>query len=358
MATTIESRRRIAERLHPQGIPPLWCPPITHYRVDGDVDGPRTRSHLTRVLPWAPCVLVPGSTGDGWELDDAAVRDLLLTVLPIVRDLGGKILIGALDPDPRRAAQAAVERFRLLADPAPGDDPVAACAAAGIAGIAVCPPAGAELSEAAIEAGLRETLELGLPTALYQLPQITKNELSPASFGRLAEAYPNFYLFKDTSGADRIALSGEPRQGIFFVRGAEGDFLKWLARTDAGTEGRYDGFLLSSANAFAPELAELIRLARHGAEFEAEALSTRIDGAIGAMLSAADSLPYGNAFSNANRALDHILAYGATATVPGPATRSGIALPPELLARAAEVLAAGGFSPGTGYLEPRSGKTG
>ena len=37
----------------------------------------------------------------------------------------------------------------------------------------------------------------------------------------LAGEFPNFILFKDTSGADRVAQSGLDLGGVFMVRGAE-----------------------------------------------------------------------------------------------------------------------------------------
>ncbi len=364
-------RRALAATLHPRGIPPLWCPTITHYREDGTPDIARIAAHLDVVLPAAPCILVPGSTGDGWEMGSDETETLLRAVLPLVLRVGGRVLVGALHPDPAEARKAILRRMDILrtipgvrANPGTAEggnpDPELAawiCAAAGSAGFAVCAPSGAGLSGAAIESGLRSILELGVPTALYQLPQVTKNEIPPGVVERLAGDYPWFYLFKDTSGTDQVAKSGIDRQGVFFVRGAEGDFARWLStssglRSGSGTaarEGLYDGFLLSSANSFPAELAELVRLVRLPDPAEAKRLSDRISAAVRDAFAAASGLPYGNPFSNANRALDHVRAYGEKgfAAAPRPRTHCGVRLPAAFLREAAAALGRGGFvSPG------------
>ena len=70
-------------------------------------------------------------------------------------------------------------------------------------------------------------LGLGYPIALYQLPQVTENEITPETVAELASRFPNFYLFKDTSGEDRVALADLDLQGVFLVRGAEGQYHQW-----------------------------------------------------------------------------------------------------------------------------------
>jgi len=73
-----------------------------------------------------------------------------------------------------------------------------------------------------MEHGLTPTLELGVPVALYQLPQVTLNEIGPELVSNLAGRFPNFILFKDSSGGDRVVLSGMDLGGVFTMRGAEG----------------------------------------------------------------------------------------------------------------------------------------
>ena len=73
--TAVERRKWLA-RLLPDGIPALWCPLITHYDRDGAIDQPRVAAHLRHLAPHVKGFLVPGSTGDGWELSDAETRHL------------------------------------------------------------------------------------------------------------------------------------------------------------------------------------------------------------------------------------------------------------------------------------------
>ena len=92
-------RRELRERLFPQGVPKLWCPPLTHYRPDGGPDRPRMAAHLATLAPYAKGWLVPGSTGDAWELDGPEARQVLEYVLDLAPALGVDVLVGALKPD-------------------------------------------------------------------------------------------------------------------------------------------------------------------------------------------------------------------------------------------------------------------
>src|SRR5260221_11694389 len=69
-------------------------------------------------------------------------------------------------------------------------------------------------------------------------------------------------------------------------------------------------------------------------------LSDRLSRQVAWPFAAAGPLPFGNAFSNANRAGDHILAWGSSwPSAPAPLTVSGHPLPRDLLAAAADSLA-------------------
>ena len=195
-------------------------------------------------------------------------------------------------------------------------------------GFTVCPPRGADLTQEQILASLEEVLQLQYPTALYQLPQVTENEISPAAFLQLVERYPNLYLLKDTSGQDWIARAGIDPGGVFLVRGAEGGYSRWLK--SAG--GPYDGLLLSSANNFASQLAEVERLVDAGQREQADALSNRIEQVVSRCFEIVAGVPLGNPFTNANKLLDHVLAYGAEAVrQPPPVLHGGTRLPRELI---------------------------
>jgi hypothetical protein len=63
------------------------------------------------------------------------------------------------------------------------------------------------------------------------------------------------------------------------------------------------------------------------------------------------SFPYGNVFSNANKALDHCMAYGDDAThIPPPLLYSGQRLPVAHVEKTIELLRANALLPAKGYL--------
>ena len=69
-----EKRRQLTAALFPEGIPRLWCPPITQYGAEAKLDPQRTRKHLRFLCRTIRTFLMFGSTGDGWELTDAEKR--------------------------------------------------------------------------------------------------------------------------------------------------------------------------------------------------------------------------------------------------------------------------------------------
>jgi dihydrodipicolinate synthase/N-acetylneuraminate lyase len=255
------------------------------------------------------------------------------------------------------AVQSYLERFTG------GDPGVEALRARRICGFTVTPPEGAGLSQDLILQELQPIAETGVPLAIYQLPQITGNEMSPETVASLASRYPNLYLFKDTSGHDRVALSALDLDGLFLVRGAESGYSRWF-KASAGNRGhstpssqeastgKYDGFLLSTANCFARELSEIICCAAEGRLDEADALSGRVSAVMEGVFAEASLLDFGNPFSNANKAMDHCRAWGGSyGTAPLPMTCSGNPLPRSLIDAAAGLMDRYGFKTIQGYLE-------
>ncbi len=340
-------RVTLLRRLFPRGIPPLWCPPLTHYDDTGAIDAVRIAAHLRHLSPHARGLLVPGSTGDGWELSIRETRRLLAVAVEQARTLNLQLLIGALKPDPLDAIQFIRDTVESLKAKFKIDDPAEALAQARVCGFAVCPPRGGDLSQSQIVAGLASILDLGLPTAIYQLPQVTENELSPEAAAELASRFPNFVLFKDTSGTDRVALEGRGLGGVFVVRGAEGNYPRWLKA--AG--GPYDGFLLGSANCFAAQYHQLIHELSASRIEAARQLGERITAAVSEVTGLVAGFPHGNAFANANKAMDHFFAHGPSAAqVPPPRLHAGVRLTKEIIVGAGEVLSRYNFMPSQGYL--------
>lgn len=345
---TSDARRGLLSRLFPAGIPSLWCPVITHYRAAGGLDRERQAAHLRHLAPFVKGFLIPGSTGDGWEMDDAEIRALLDFALGEAVRLDFQVLVGVLKTDAAAAQASILDTVNWLKARADTSDVDAALARSRVCGFTVCPPKGSALTQPQIQDALAAILDLGLPTALYQLPQVTQNEMSPATVASLAARFANFVLFKDTSGADRVAMSGQPLDGVFLVRGAEGDYARW----PRGAGGPYDGFLLSTANCFARELHGILESVRAGKVEPARATAVNLSSAVNEVFQLVAGLPHGNAFANANKAADHFFAHGSKASsAPPPRLHAGSSLPLEVLRATGEVLSRHGLLPVRGYLD-------
>ncbi|MDW7655945.1 MAG: dihydrodipicolinate synthase family protein [Bacillota bacterium] len=345
--TVAEERKQLVNRLFPQGFPQLWCPLIVHYTSEGKIDPVRIRKHLVRISPYVRSFLIFGSTGDGWELSLAEKTELFACYVELAKELDLNLLIGVLKHQTEEVETEISYWLQRLTKLSNQTGPLEAMAACHVVGFTVCPPRGADLSQTVIVDALARILSRGLPVALYQLPQVTQNEISPETLYRLARDYPHFFMFKDTSGQDQVLLAGLDYAGVRFVRGMEGDYSRWYR---AGQSG-YDGFLLSSANCFAADLQQLIKLADQGKNDEADRLSARISDLIAAVFADVATIISGNAFANANKCIDHILAYGLDWKVQSPPfLHSGQPVPVQHLSYARQALEEHGWSADSGYL--------
>jgi len=233
----------------------------------------------------------------------------------------------------------------------------AALARKHICGFTVTPPKGSDLSQDVIHAELTAIARTGAPLSIYQLPQITENEMSAKTVADLEQEFPNIYLLKDTSGKDRVILSGKTSSGentdrLFLVRGAEGAYSRWYGSPRTHNHALYDGFLLSTANCFARELSTVIALLDAGNREEADELSGRIEAVVNDVFAAAAGLPFGNPFANANKAIDFHYAWGQSGSESRslPMTHSGTRLPSDLVEFAGRRLSEEGFETGSGYV--------
>ncbi len=339
-------RQILVEALFPSGIPRLWCPALSHFRADGSIDVARTVSHLESIAPYAKGIMVPGSTGEGWDMNDVQIRELLTVVLRAARELGLHVLIGVLRQELAQMLAVIEGTVSWLCEETEQGSDLAAMLESNVVGFTVCPPSGPDLSAEQICESLTAVLELGHPTALYQLPQVTGNEMSPSCVADLASRYPNFYLLKDTSGTDRIALARLDLKGVFLVRGAEGEYHRWVR---AGG-GPYDGYLLSSANCFSRELMKVLELANAQVD-DAAHLAQRLENVMECCFAIVADFPSANPFANGNKIIDHVLAYGDQAPgKPPPYLSSGGQLPIEYVEQAQQVLEQQQLLPSQGYL--------
>ena len=342
-----QKRGELIRTLFPEGIPRLWCPMLVHYDGDGKIDAARMEHHLAAMCKTVRTFLLFGSTGDGWELTQPEKEELLSLCISLADRYGFQMLIGVLEPERGESARKAQEWIDWLRSHIGCSDTTDALRHAHICGFTVCAPRGQGLSQKEIAADLRLVLDLGVPTALYQLPQITMNEMTPDTVKELAEEYPNFYLFKDTSGEDRVILSGLDFGGIFFVRGAEGDYQRWSSFSG----GPYPGFLLSSVNGFPADLSQVLSLLEQNETASAKALSERISSAVGDVFNHTAPLPYGNVFTNSMKCIEHIFAHGAAwDQVSPPMLHCGKRLPADMVEFAAQTLQKYGWIPEKGYL--------
>src|SRR6266436_286861 len=296
-SSAAENRSQLLARLFPEGVPKLWCPALTHYERDGRIDPQRIAAHLRHMSANVKGFLILGSTGDGWELSKSEKKQLLAIALHQAQSLKFHLLIGELEPAKDEALRMIWDRINWLKTYDPFEDRfegamIDSLTKARVCGFAVCPPSGNDVSQPEMERHFELVLESGIPTALYQLPQVTKNEISPELASSLAARFNNFIMFKDSSGADRVVSSGNELGGVFMVRGAEGNYARWLKM--AG--GSYDGFLLSTANCFAKELHQMIIDLLEGRAKAANEMSERLTATVSAVFELVSPFPDGNAF--------------------------------------------------------------
>ncbi len=329
-------------------MPRLWCPPLTHYTTEGTLDAEQITAHWAWMQKYVKGFLVPGSTSDGWELSDEELDALLGLAFSLATRFDVHILIGVLKPTAEETVTTVRRLIARLRRETGLDNSIEAMRQARVAGFTICAPHGKTLTQEGIRAGLEATLALGLPTALYQLPQVTQNTIAPATALALAESHDNILYFKDSSGKDAVPLEDDGRTGIFLMRGAEGEYWRWLREAD----GPYHGFLLSTANCFPAHLAQIVTLVEEGHIEEARAISNRIDYVIQSAFRLTQGLPYGNPFTNANKAMAHFMAYGRRAfAIEPPMLHAGVRLPVEIIRRTGELLDKADLIPETGYLE-------
>lgn len=342
-----ERRRKLVRELVGEPVPRLWCPPLTHYAPDEEVDQDRMAAHWDFMAPHVNAFLVPGSTGDAWEMNDSEVRVLIDLSLRLAVEKNISLLLGVLKSDASATRKGISELLSTLKWKTGKNDSLEAMKASNVCGFTICPPRGHELTQEKIEVDLASVLELGLPMVLYQLPQVTDNEMSPSLVARLADRYENLVLLKDSSGVDRVAMEANGRSLLFLLRGAEGRYAQWLQESG----GPYHGLLLSTANCFPRELRTIVALLEDGRGDEAINFSDHLTQVVEQVFALVRDMTDGNAFSNANKAVDHYMAFGADARlIRSPRLHAGTLIPEDVILRVGEVLESAHLIPDTGYL--------
>jgi len=349
MKDVAEKRRTLINKLFPSGIPRLWCPLLTHYRPDGGIDFDRMHAHFNHIVPWVKGFLIPGSTGDGWELTEDETLEVADFAIQQARTREISLLLGVLKADVETMKRTILRMIKMLQENPTGEEDARQVLQANrVCGFTICPPRGKSLTQHQIEVGLSAVLDMGMPIALYQLPQVTENEVAPETLERLVQKFSNLFLFKDSSGQDSVATSGVDKGGVFLVRGAEGNYAQWLT----GTGGSYDGFLLSTANCFSQNLSSLIESLEKKELEKAREILERLTIVVSEVFALVQPLPYGNPFTNANKAIDHFSAFGPRAnTTEGPMLHEKIRIPRNVIQATGAILSHHNLMPEKGYME-------
>lgn len=331
---------------------PFWVPVITHYQVDGSVDHDRMLSHARQIRPYTRLWMVAGTTGDGWLHSLSQYRQLVEYGCAVAsQSPQPTLLVGALQPDTR----SVIERIEVVKDclgiarDATLQENLPLLKRWGFAGVTICPPVGEQVTQDQIEEHISQVCQVSaLPIVVYQLPQVTRNLIAPQTLFRLVQRFPQIILFKDSGGGDEIARSGQMPDSLVLVRGAEGNYFEVLK--NAG--GWYDGWLLSTGNAFAPQLAQIQTCYQQGDYGSAAQISQALSNVVQRVFALAQDLPNGNPFSNANRAVDHLLAYGKSwQDHPLPVLLDGSRLPADFIARVETLITAFPLVFDHGYLQ-------
>jgi dihydrodipicolinate synthase/N-acetylneuraminate lyase len=192
------TRRAEMQKLFPGGTPPLlWCPVLAHYNDDGSLDSKRMLAHQSWLVKnGVTGFLVPGSTGDAWDMS----LEEALEFLRVCREIASTVkLVLGTKPQLLAGALAADEAGTIKAM-----DSMKAQAGDDIFGFCVCPPRGVS-DEKKMEASLSKFLNKGVPCAVYQLPQVTQVTMPAELLRRLADKHETFLFFKDSSGEDAMA---------------------------------------------------------------------------------------------------------------------------------------------------------
>lgn len=276
---------------------PLWVPILTHYKSKNklELDNSLIEKHIKWLKPHVTQYLVCGTTGDGWNLNEKLVLDWLdLISQEHIINKNNKILFGVFGS----TTKDVLNRAELVENYIRKNK----CHASYF-GLTLCAPVGEKISQQDIIRHFETIIKnTKLPISIYQLPQVVKCTIEPESLKTLKEKYQTrIDLFKDTSGEDKVINSKLDFGNIKFLRGAEENYYEHLS-----PKGKYDGFLLSSANCFAKILREICN--KDDKHFSNKKnLSNDLSNLIKTSFEEGQKLDFGNPFSNVNKAFIHVL---------------------------------------------------
>lgn len=300
-------------------IPRLWVPSICHYKKgfqnNTEIDIERNNLHLSYLSDYIGGYLVNGSTGDGWTLNALQQEVILKTTLDFMHSDKEKymkpILIGALAHD-YDGKQSLINKYLSYLYAYYGNikDINTIYKYSPFIGFAITPPSNTN-NQKEIEECLSEIIELNkeIPFVLYQLPQITNSEMSIDTVKNLISRFGNIIMIKDSSGTDQIVKSGQSLDGVFMVRGAEGNQIQSLMNMNYGLSG-YNGLLLSTANNYAEHLNKLIINLFENKYQNAQDLSDLITKTTYETFQIVGDYNFDNPFTNSAKMVDFFIGFG------------------------------------------------
>lgn len=341
--TRQEPRSSQLDRLFPQGVPGLWALLITHYNNTGQINWPRMDAHLAFVKAHVKGVVFAAPQGDGGPLD-AKTCEQLMTWADKSLNARREFFMIAMNPS-QPDTTSVLNAMRTHVD---GVSPDAPSSFTGV---------WAQLDNNSHS--LDELVNAGLPVGLE--PATTSQNAAATStttqaIASLAQQNEHILYAGDASADDQLARSSDLPAGVFRLRTAEGDYSHQLGSSG----GPYHGLLLTSANHFPQQLAQLVLAPALGKWDEAHALSTKLTSfykaAVALQDQAANASPNKQAAQQLCKAIDHHMAHGPAAsataadTPPLPYMQDGKPLPADLIKSIGELLARHDLLPETGYL--------
>ena len=277
---------------------PLWAPILSHYELAGDLrlNKALIKKHMKWLEPNVKQFLVCGTTGDGWILSDKLINDWLeiLTEKNFLTDQN-KILFGAFG----NTTKEVLHRAKLIEDYLTDHT-----CEASFFGLTLCAPVNEKITQNEIIKHFEKIIENTLlPISIYQLPQVVKCEIKPETLKYLKDKFKKrIVLFKDTSDEDKVIDSKIDFGDLKFLRGAEKNYFSHIK-----PRGKYDGFLLSTANCFGKVLREILKEVEKNNFEKAENLSKKLSDIIRVSFDKGEKLNFGNPFSNVNKAFLHVI---------------------------------------------------
>ncbi len=317
------------------GVAKLWFPPMTFYQSDGTIDFKRMEKHLKRIYPYSRSVLVPGSAGDGWILPDDVQKEIVRRFLKGFSFGDYELMIGTLKPTADRTINAITRWINILKELTGVEDASEAMAIKEVEAFMICVPQGVADPKDQ-ERELSKILDLGVRMAFYQLPQMTGVTVSAETLKKLTDKYPNLIFGKDSDEENALVASGIFQDRLMLFQGAEGDPTKLVL----GEKPVYDALMLATVNCFPSIYADILD-GKGGYE--------RIASIIEGTFEAAKIEPVSNIFSDAIRAIDHVIYYGRFAPSVECYCIYGAQLPKKLIERCADLFEEAGMMPEKGY---------